>query len=357
MQLGTHISLSDEEQMLERIRKHKIPVVQVFVGPPQKASVRSGEIDWTAVPFPVRIFVHGPYIINPASEHESKRNAAIGIMKRLAKAAHEIGAAALVIHPGSSKEGDKLDIISRLLEVAAAVPMRILYETDSGSKAGSKVGSLQLLDKVREQSGGEVGLCIDTAHVYAAGVDPSPSLIKTYAPDLIHLNDPDKNVEMGGHLDRHSVILGQGKMGLGKLVSVAKQGVQQEIPMVVEQGWPLSIKSVALIRSRVEQAAPSQWIAKLRIQPVPDVGDLCALCGRNGVTSKHHVIPLQFWGTNMRANIMPVHMTRDEVCPGHFFANVKSREWCRKNLLKFYYWSMEDLAKACWEYIIASVKD
>src|SRR5690606_33185561 len=83
----------------------------------------------------------------------------------------------------------------------------------------------------------KLGLCVDTCHVFASGVDPLTYLKhwETYVKDipirLIHFND--SATVQGSHKDRHATP-GTGYIGMAKLDAIAKWCYDRNIPMVRE---------------------------------------------------------------------------------------------------------------------------
>jgi deoxyribonuclease-4 len=141
-----------------------------------------------------------------------------------------LGADFLVAHPGSGRESTPqaaVAAISQGLKQAARGlklgDMKILLENTAGQ--GTSIGSRfeELRAIIDATPGLPLGICIDTAHTFAAGwdlrtaegleatlqaIDRTVGLDKVY---VVHMND--SKTHHGSRVDRHEHI-GQGKIGL-----------------------------------------------------------------------------------------------------------------------------------------------
>ena len=177
------------------------------------------------------IFIHIPYLINLASpEHLLYRISTKAYIDDVKEAAL-LNADYIVTHMGSHKETSEKEGLKRLtkalnkiLEKTAGSEVGILLENTSGS--GSWLGytfshQQKVIAGIEDKS--RIGLCLDTAHAYAAGydlasqagldrlIDEIGSLVGFDYLKLIHLNDT--KVALGSKIDRHFHI-GQGNIGM-----------------------------------------------------------------------------------------------------------------------------------------------
>ena len=124
---------------------------------------------------------------------------------------------------------------------ARAFAADVLLETmaGKGSEIGGRFEELkQLLDAVGSS---QVGVCLDTCHVYDGGYDIVKDLdgvleefdrvIGLNRLKALHLND-SKN-PFHSHRDRHECI-GQGSLGLGTFEAIVSHPALQELPMILE---------------------------------------------------------------------------------------------------------------------------
>jgi deoxyribonuclease-4 len=173
--------------------------------------------------------IHANYLINLASPNPVLRTRSVQTFHQEIVRAMALGADFLVVHPGSATDGSK--------ESAIAAVIQGLRQ----SVRGLKLGDLQILlentagqgacigcdfDELRKILGGcgdlSVGVCIDTAHLFASGwdirsaegldrtLDEIDRMIGLERVRVIHTND--SKTELGSRVDRHEHI-GKGKIG------------------------------------------------------------------------------------------------------------------------------------------------
>lgn len=163
----------------------------------------------------VDLYVHMPYTINMCEERGRRRSFYKAVYKKYARVSASLGAKALVIHLGYKKtlteEMAIQNVVGFLDEVLEEEFPRCLLEIDAGSKNRSAVGSPEVIEEVLQRSKGNVGMCLDTCHMYARGVDLWDEEIRgvTFSKygkylRLVHLNVPDPEVTLGSNRDRHN---------------------------------------------------------------------------------------------------------------------------------------------------------
>lgn len=177
------------------------------------------------------VFGHAGYLINLGAPASANRDKSIESLIQEITFAGDLGLPFLVLHPGAhlgaGEEVGLERIIEGLNEVFLAtkeIPVRIALENTAGQ--GSCLGyAFEHLAAIfdRVDSPGRLGVCIDTAHLFAAGHDlRSPKswdkameqLDKIIGREQIlafHLND--SKTDLGSRVDRHEHI-GKGKIGL-----------------------------------------------------------------------------------------------------------------------------------------------
>jgi deoxyribonuclease-4 len=176
------------------------------------------------------LVVHGNYLINMASQDRVLRTRSVQAFHQEIVRAVALGADYLVAHPGSACGGpmdgavaaiaDGLKQAARGLKVGE---LRILLENTAGQ--GSCVGSrfTELAAILKACAALPMGVCLDTAHMFAAGwdlrsaegleatlrkIDEAVGLERVA---VIHMND--SKTPLGSRVDRHEHI-GKGKIGL-----------------------------------------------------------------------------------------------------------------------------------------------
>ena len=208
------------------------------------------------------IYCHATYLINLASPDRELLAKSTSCFASNLVAAAMISSSGLIFHPGSHRSTSisagiesiarsiarAIDEVSESLAALESVP--VLFENTAG--AGDTIGrTLEdlagLIDRTRELCGAstELGVCIDTQHLWASGVNIADraslgeyfvELDRSIGLDLvkaIHLND--SKVELGANRDRHEN-LGKGSIGeqaLGDFLAypaIAHADVILEVP-------------------------------------------------------------------------------------------------------------------------------
>jgi deoxyribonuclease-4 len=192
---------------------------------------------------------HDSYLINLASPDAALRAKSIESFRAELRRCHALGLDALVSHPGNFMDdrasgiARNADGITEALEKEKGVT-RLLMELTAGQ--GTVIGSTfeemaLLLQKIPAKLRKRVGVCLDTAHVFAGGYD----LIKDYDGvwqrfddiiglellGLIHLND--SKAPLGSKKDRHELI-GDGMIGAAPFAKIMQDPRLANIPKVLE---------------------------------------------------------------------------------------------------------------------------
>ena len=176
------------------------------------------------------VFGHTGYLINLGGPAGPNRDNSIKSLIQEINFATGLGVPFLVLHPGAhlgaGEEKCVDQIVSGLNEVFRATrdsPVRIALENTAGqgSCLGHRIAHLAaVFDKVDQPK--RLGVCLDTAHFFAAGYDirtpqgwnaaikEVDDLIGTKQVLAFHLND--SKTDLGSRVDRHEHI-GQGKIG------------------------------------------------------------------------------------------------------------------------------------------------
>jgi len=176
--------------------------------------------------------IHANYLINLASLDPVIREKSIDGFRGELERAAAIGAEYLVTHPGSYK-GQLVEqaIAAFALGMVAAASgceasgVTVLLENTAGSgfHIGCRLDELRLIrDLVARTSDLEIGYCLDTCHLLAAGYDiatkaglkktvvEADSVLGLENVKVIHAND--SKMPLGSHVDRHARI-GEGHIG------------------------------------------------------------------------------------------------------------------------------------------------
>lgn len=250
VRIGIHTSIAGSYvNALESAKKLGANALQIFSASPrmwQGATVRVPAPDAKAFREQREelglgpLVIHANYLVNLAATQPMLRTRSIQAFHEELVRSVALGADFLVVHPGARGEASMESAIAAIIEsvkqAAKRVPlgkMRILIENTAGmgTAVGSRLEELAaILQGLNRGSGTErsddqplqVGACLDTAHLFAAGYDikSENGLEQTIGAidrsigmenvPVIHVND--SKIPLGGRVDRHEHI-GKGKIG------------------------------------------------------------------------------------------------------------------------------------------------
>jgi deoxyribonuclease-4 len=211
-----------------------------------------------------KIVAHAPYTLNACSADERTREFAFEVMTDDLKRMEYVPGNYYNFHPGSHvKQGAEVGIamIAEMLNkiLTPELHTTVLLETmaGKGSEVGRSFEELRaILDRVELSD--QMGVCLDTCHVYDAGYDIAGNLdgvLEEFDRILglerlcaIHLND-SKN-PFGSHKDRHEKI-GQGSIGLEAITHIVNHPSLRELPFLLETPNELAgyAEEIALLKS------------------------------------------------------------------------------------------------------------
>jgi deoxyribonuclease-4 len=239
LRIGIHTSIAGGyNNALESAHKLGCNALQIFSASPRMwagGPSRIAEVD--AAAFRARrqelglgpLVIHANYLINLAAQQPMLRTRSIQAFHDELVRGVALGAEFVVVHPGAC--GDcKPDQAVRLAvesvkQAAKNLPptsLRILLENTAGM--GTALGAR--LEEIGEMLNAlqslQVGACLDTAHLFAAGYDIKSEAGLASTLELVerviglervpvfHVND--SKIPLGGRVDRHEHI-GKGKIG------------------------------------------------------------------------------------------------------------------------------------------------
>ncbi|MHB1294194.1 MAG: deoxyribonuclease IV [Anaerolineae bacterium] len=280
--LGAHMSISGGPANALR-RGHSIGcgAVQMFTRNANRWDAKdlsAAEIDAFAQArsetCPAAVVAHSSYLINVGSPDEELWLKSVKALTSELERCAQLGIACYVLHPGAhmgaGEEAGLARVVQGLDAACAATggnDVTILLETTAG--AGTILGGAfeqlaWLADHLAEPARG--GICLDTAHVFAAGYDlRTPEVyeatwqafdatIGIERLQALHLND--SKGDLGSHLDRHEHI-GKGKLGLEAFRLLVNDARLRGLPMLLEtpKGEDLheDVENLACLRSLVAE--------------------------------------------------------------------------------------------------------
>jgi len=239
LRIGIHTSIAgDVVRSLEIAHELGANALQIFSASPRMWTRGIGRIaPVDSARFRARrgelqlgpLVIHGNYLINLASPNPVLRARSVQAFHQELVRAIDLGADYLVAHPGSFCDGvveaGIAGIAQGLKQATRGLKLgelKILLENTAGqgSCVGSKFEELRaIIDACPELA---LGVCIDTAHTFAAGWDIRTSdglelalrdidrTIGLGRVHVIHMND--SKTALGSRVDRHEHI-GKGKIG------------------------------------------------------------------------------------------------------------------------------------------------
>lgn len=240
LRIGIHTSIAgDIASALDLAHGLGANALQIFSSSPRmwaRPATRIPEAD--AARFRARrkdlglgpLVIHDNYLINLASANPVLRTRSVQAFHQEVVRALALGADYLVAHPGSGRDQQMSEAIHSIAQGLKSATrglklgsLQILLENTAGqgSSVGSRFEELRaILDLCPDLP---LGVCIDTAHLFAAGWDLRTlegleaalhEIDRTIGLDrvaVVHVND--SKAPRGSRVDRHEHI-GKGKIGL-----------------------------------------------------------------------------------------------------------------------------------------------
>jgi deoxyribonuclease IV len=197
------------------------------------------------------VAIHANYLINLAAADPMARVRTIQAFREELVRAISLGADFLIVHPGSARDGNMANGVAAIVEAirqsvrglngmrrknAAGAPahgvgLTILIENTAGM--GNSVGSRfeELAAICAGVTDVEIGVCLDTAHMFEAGypihtvegleesIAQIEATIGLHRVKVLHVND--SKTDHGSRVDRHEHI-GRGKIGAEALGRVLR---------------------------------------------------------------------------------------------------------------------------------------
>lgn len=210
-----------------------------------------------------KLVAHGAYTMNLCTADPEARAFAAEVLEDDLRRMAALPGNFYNFHPGSHVgQGTQagIDYIAAALKNALRhdYPVKVLLETMAGK--GSEIGGrFEELKAIIDAVGsGNVGVCLDTCHVYDGGYDIVKDLDGVLAEFdriigldrlcALHLND-SKN-PFASHKDRHE-LLGQGSLGLETFRTIVNHPVLKDKPMILEtpNELPGYQKEIEILRS------------------------------------------------------------------------------------------------------------
>lgn len=208
------------------------------------------------------LVAHGSYTMNLCTADPEARRFASDVLREDLERMASLPGQYYNFHPGSHVgQGVEAGIdqiaaaLKRALEPEYPVTVLLEAMAGKGSEVGSRFEELkQIIDAVGSD---QVGVCLDTCHIWDGGYDIVHDLDGVLAEfdrvvglkrlKALHLND-SKN-PMGSHKDRHECI-GQGYLGQSTFEAIVNHPLLRDKPMILEtpNELPGYAAEIALLR-------------------------------------------------------------------------------------------------------------
>lgn len=252
---GAHLSKTN---YLDELAQTNADIFQIFISNPrgyQPPSLQDKNI-FALAPKPV--VLHLPYLVNFASERIDVRENSLKLYQNTVSGLNS-NFHSIVVHGGQG--GKLVDVetaTQRWLDTLTNTPpasTKLLIENTAGGNAapGKNLNDLINLVLQLRDAGHNVGVCYDTCHAWAAGVE---SLLEGYqilvdklgAVDLIHFND--SRDPLGSNRDRHA-LLKEGLIPFANLEQLLTKAYKDKVPFILETPGDkvLWSEEISLLRS------------------------------------------------------------------------------------------------------------
>ncbi|MDY6761609.1 MAG: deoxyribonuclease IV [Candidatus Nanohaloarchaea archaeon] len=255
--IGAHVSISDGfAAAVEHEQELDGTCGQVFVGSPRGWNVPEVDQDEAATfedavqELDVRPWiVHGTYLINLATPKDDLAQKSVQCVQDEIDACDALSIPYYTFHPGAhtgaGREQGIANVADRLsqLDIPDGVTLLLENTAGKGTTVGKTFAALDAMVHQSEYGYDDIGICLDSCHLYAAGHDFTTaegidemlaeidSEIGTDNVHYLHLNDSKH--PLGSEKDEHEH-LGEGEIGEHGFELFINHDALRDIPMVVE---------------------------------------------------------------------------------------------------------------------------
>lgn len=212
------------------------------------------------------VLPHDSYLINLGHPEKEKREKSLNAFIDEAKRVEQLGLKYLNFHPGSHlkkiSEEECLNLIIQSLNHAIKETESCIFVLETTAGQGSNLGYkfehlAYIIDGVSDKE--RIGVCIDTAHIFAAGYDirtkeAYEETMKKFDEIIgfeylkgMHIND--SKAKFASRVDRHHS-LGKGEIGIDAFKFIMQDKRIDNIPLVLETIEPeIWAEEIKLLRS------------------------------------------------------------------------------------------------------------
>ncbi len=258
MLVGAHVSPAGGlVQALERGRERGCEAIQIFNQNPRAWKPRDYPPSEIAAWHEGRgdagvqaLLIHAVYLLNPASEKDEFRSKTLASLVSSLRAGAALGAAAVVLHPGSALKGGDTEaaipragtVIAEALAESEDCPLHLENTAGAGGTLGRSFGELSALLEAAEGDS-RLGVCLDSCHLYASGYDVRTAeglgaVLEDFDARVgldrlgsLHFNDSQTG--LGSNRDRHANV-GEGELGEAGARAWVREARFAGLPCVIE---------------------------------------------------------------------------------------------------------------------------
>lgn len=253
--VGAHVSAAGGlVKAVERTRQIGADCLQIFAGSPRSwarklyLSTETGAFRAAADAANTSpVFIHALYLVNLGTDNPDLLHKSVDSLIFDMKNGQEIKSAGVIVHLGSHQGRGFAAVANQVAGViqqilSATEETSFIIENSAGQKG--KIGSLAEIGQLFRLIGSpRLKLCLDTAHLFAAGYDLRQlSGVENVINELInldllkplvclHLND--SKTDLNSRNDRHAN-LGEGKIGLVGLSQFVNHPDLFHLPLILE---------------------------------------------------------------------------------------------------------------------------
>jgi len=259
MLIGAHVSPADGlVKALERGVERDCAAIQIFNQSPRAwRTTRYGDQDFAAfrearAGGPIEaVVIHAVYLINAANKDPEIRRKSLESLTHALRIGDGIGAAGVVVHPGSAVGDPKDEAMARIVEAidtalgeTQSCPLLLEDTAGAGQTIGRTFEELAaLIEGAADEHAGRLGVCLDCCHLLASGYDVSDAARLAAVVDdfesvvgldrlrCLHVNDSQTG--LGSNRDRHAN-LGDGELGREGIAAFLSEPRFDGLPAVLE---------------------------------------------------------------------------------------------------------------------------
>ena len=260
MKLGAHVSTSGGlDKAVDRGAELGCETIQIFGSSPQA---------WAFKPIPEAqteafrekadtagikpVFFHAVYLINLGTPNPALLEKGIDSLVNYMNLAAQVGAAGVIVHPGSHKGAgyeaileQTVSALERVLDRSPEGPWLTLENTAGmGQHIGARFDELgRILSGAAPGYRERLKICLDTQHSFAAGYDVSTkvgldAMLAEFdecigLDNLVAVHANDSKYPLGAGVDRHEN-LGEGHIGLAGFENIMADPAFRDLPFFLE---------------------------------------------------------------------------------------------------------------------------